>query len=51
MSARGPIFWIIETDRGWLVRRFWYSEYDTISIHKTREAAERQKSNLAAGGI
>lgn len=52
-AARGPVFWIIETESGWLLRRFWYDEYDTISIHGTEaEAAARaEKLNLAAGGM
>lgn len=40
-----PVYWIIKTESGWLLRRFWFGRYDTLLISQTREEAE---SELAA---
>ena len=47
MTAR-PVFWLIHSESGWLVRRYWHWTYSTMGIYPTREAAEREQNNLAS---
>lgn len=40
------LYWVIEVDAGWLVRRFWRGEYDTVSVYNTEKEAMEKLAEL-----
>lgn len=50
MTTR-PVYWLIHTKSGWLVRRFWYGTYSTVGVYPTREAAAAKLQKLGGGGM
>lgn len=37
-----PVYWIIQVEVGWLLRRFWMGRYETLLTLPTRAEAEKQ---------
>jgi hypothetical protein len=41
VSAK-PIYWIIRTESGWLLRRFWRGQHETLMILDSEEKAKAE---------
>lgn len=42
MKADKPIYWIIRAESGWLLRRFWRGQHETLMVLDSEEKARAE---------
>lgn len=48
-TADKPIYWIIRSESGWLLRRFWRGNHETLMVLPTEKKAKAELDAIQRG--